>query len=75
VRHDLAAGTLKQVLEDYAVEGRPISIVYPPTRHVPRKVRVMIDFLVEITRLPGAEENRLTKAPERARPVRAGRPA
>jgi DNA-binding transcriptional LysR family regulator len=52
VRHDLAVGSVKQVLTDYAVEGRPISVVYPPTRHVPRKLRVMIDFLVEITRLP-----------------------
>ncbi len=57
VRHDLAVGTLKQVLEEYAVEGRPISIVYPPTRHVPRKLRVVIDFLVEITRLPPDTEH------------------
>jgi DNA-binding transcriptional LysR family regulator len=51
-RHDLAAGTLRPLLEDYAVEGRPLSIVYPPTRHVASKLRVMIDFLVAITRLP-----------------------
>ena len=51
LRHDLASGALKRVLESYAVEGRPISVVYPPTRHVPRKLRVMIDFLVEITPL------------------------
>jgi DNA-binding transcriptional LysR family regulator len=56
LRHDLSVGTLKPVLEAYAVEGRPISLVYPPTRHVPRKLRVMIDFLVEITRLPPASE-------------------
>ena len=57
VRHDLARGAVQQVLTEYAVEGRPISVVYPPTRHVPRKLRVMIDFLVEITRLaPGAQE-------------------
>ena len=36
VRHDLAVGSVKPVLEEYAVEGRPISVVYPPTRHVPR---------------------------------------
>jgi DNA-binding transcriptional LysR family regulator len=52
VRHDLAEGGLIEVLKPYAVEGQPISVVYPPTRHVPRKLRVMIDFLVEITRLP-----------------------
>ena len=55
-RHDLAAGTLTAMLEKFAVQGRPISVVYPPTRHVPRKLRVMIDFLVEITRVePGAD--------------------
>ena len=51
-RHDLAAGTLRPLLETYGVEGRPLSIVYPPTRHVPSKLRVMIDFLVSITCLP-----------------------
>jgi DNA-binding transcriptional LysR family regulator len=54
VQHDLARGTLKPLLKEYAVEGRPISVVYPPTRHVPRKLRAMIDFLVEITRLPSS---------------------
>jgi DNA-binding transcriptional LysR family regulator len=54
--HDVAAGRLNAVLAKHAVEGRPISVVYPPTRHVPRKLRVMIDFLVEITRVePGTE--------------------
>ena len=51
VRHDLAEGALVEVLKSYAVEGQPISVVYPPTRHVPRKLRVMIDFLVDITRV------------------------
>ncbi len=51
VRHDLTQGALIEVLQSYAVEGQPISVVYPPTRHVPRKLRVMIDFLVEITRV------------------------
>ena len=51
-RHDIAEGTLRPLLENFAVEGRPLSIVYPPMRHVPSKLRVMIDFLVAITRLP-----------------------
>ena len=55
----VAAGRLTPVLERYAVEGRPLSVVYPPTRHVPQKLRVMIDFLVEITRLPPAAERAL----------------
>ncbi|MBM3340822.1 MAG: LysR family transcriptional regulator [Betaproteobacteria bacterium] len=52
---DIADGNLVEVLKAYAVEGQPISVVYPPTRHVPRKLRVMIDFLVEITRVVEAE--------------------
>ena len=59
---DIAAGRLKPLLEAYAVEGRPLSVVYPPTRHVPQKLRVMIDYLVEITRLPGAERDRPNNA-------------
>ena len=66
-RHDIAAGTLRPLLEAYAVEGRPLSIVYPPTRHVPSKLRVMIDFLVAITRLPAG-------APGAAAAARASRP-
>ena len=67
LRHDLASGALKRVLESYAVEGRPISVVYPPTRHVPRKLRVMIDFLVEITPLSvtaGSGRKRTAVGPE-----------
>ena len=64
--HDLAAGRLKPLLERHAVEGRPLSVVYPPMRHVPQKLRVMIDFLVEITRLPAATERALTARRGRA---------
>ena len=50
---------VQPLLETFAVEGRPISVVYPSTRHVPGKLRVMVDFLVEITRLPAEEERTL----------------
>lgn len=61
LRHDLDAGMLVPLLESYAVEGRPISVVYPSARHVASKVRVLIDFLVEITRLPPELERRLQR--------------
>lgn len=70
-RHDLAAGTLRPLLEAFAVEGRPLSIVYPPTRHVPSKLRVMIDFLVAITRLPPGSAAPAPAAAGRRRPARA----
>ncbi|MCC7348624.1 MAG: substrate binding domain-containing protein, partial [Variibacter sp.] len=49
-RWDLQAGTVVQVLEDYAAEGAPVSVVYPANRHVAAKVRAFIDFLVEISK-------------------------
>jgi DNA-binding transcriptional LysR family regulator len=67
--NDIAAEGLKAVLERYAVEGRALSVVYPPTRHVPQKVRVMVDFLVEITRLPSGS----SRAPMARRAMRAPR--
>jgi DNA-binding transcriptional LysR family regulator len=49
VRKDLDAGTIVPILTDYAGPGRPVSVLYPANRHLPTKVRVFIDFLVEIT--------------------------
>jgi DNA-binding transcriptional LysR family regulator len=63
--HDVAAGRVSALLARFAVEGRPIRVVYPPTRHVPRKLRVMIDFLVEITRVEPSAEERTAVAPRR----------
>lgn len=52
LQQDVAAGRLEAVLEDYAVEGLPINVVYPSSRHLPRRVRAMVEFLVEIARVP-----------------------
>lgn len=49
-RKDLEQGTLVSVLDDYADEGMPVSILYTANRHLPRKVRAFLDFLIEITR-------------------------
>ncbi len=49
LRHDLERGTLKQILADFVVEGQAVSVVYPAGRHLPARVRAVIDFLVEIT--------------------------
>jgi DNA-binding transcriptional LysR family regulator len=50
VRKDLERGAVESILPDYALEGMPISILYPAQRHLPAKVRAFIDFLVAITR-------------------------
>jgi len=46
VEDDLARGTLKEVLASYAGRSRPMSLLYPAQRHMPLRVRVLIDFLV-----------------------------
>ncbi len=51
MRKDIESGAVVSVLEDYADEGMPISILYTANRHVPRKVRAFLDFLIEITKI------------------------
>jgi LysR family transcriptional regulator, regulator for bpeEF and oprC len=46
----LRAGTLERVLQDYDLRPRPVSVLYAPNPHVPRKLRVFIDWLVELYR-------------------------
>lgn len=50
VRKDLDAGALKSLLTEWIPEGNPVSVLYPPQRHLPAKLRAFLDFLVEITR-------------------------
>lgn len=47
VEGDLKQGTLKEVLKDFGGTSRPFSLLYPGKRHMPQRVRVLIDFLVE----------------------------
>lgn len=50
VRKDLQQGRLVPVLKDYEIDGQPISLLYLGKRHLPRKVRVFIEFLVALTK-------------------------
>ena len=56
VEPELQAGTLKEVLADFAGASRPFSLLYPAQRHMPRRVRVFIDFLLE--QLPPSRSRR-----------------
>ena len=49
-RKDLARGEVKAILRDYEIEGAPVSVLYPPQRHLPAKLRAFIDFLAQITK-------------------------
>ncbi|WP_053147039.1 LysR family transcriptional regulator [Pseudomonas sp. P97.38] len=48
VQRQLAEGTLIQVLGEYPVPLWPISAVYPPHRQLSPRVRVFIDWVVEL---------------------------
>lgn len=52
VRKDLESGALVEILNDYALEGAPISVLYFTKRHLPRKVRVFLDFIIALTKGP-----------------------
>ncbi|MBL4719821.1 MAG: LysR family transcriptional regulator [Alphaproteobacteria bacterium] len=45
---DLRAGRLVSCLDEYVISETPVYAVYPHRRHLSQKVRVFIDFLVEI---------------------------
>lgn len=47
-RKDLESNSVVEILSDYRTAGTPISVLYPANRHLPTKVRVFLDFLIEI---------------------------
>lgn len=47
VQDDVRSGQLQRVLPEYALPNQPIHLVFPGSRHLPRKTRVFIDFLAE----------------------------
>jgi len=48
VRNELESGALVRVLPDYDVDALSYFIVYPSRKHLPAKVRVMVEFLFGI---------------------------
>jgi len=47
VYQDIRAGTLRPVLQDYALPERPLYAAYAPSRQLLRKIRVFVDFIAE----------------------------
>ncbi|MBJ6759129.1 LysR family transcriptional regulator [Myxococcaceae bacterium JPH2] len=45
VTRELATGALVTVLDPYVCEERPIHLLHPPSRHLPSRVRVFLDFV------------------------------
>lgn len=48
VEEDLREGRLVELLAERGGASRPFSLIYPSNRHVPLRVRLFIDYLVEI---------------------------
>ncbi|OAJ59215.1 LysR family transcriptional regulator [Paraburkholderia ginsengiterrae] len=48
VRAAIAAGTLVPLLEDWQQQANPVHVIYPPNRYLSAKVRVFIDWVIEL---------------------------
>jgi DNA-binding transcriptional LysR family regulator len=48
VELELQSGALVEVLQDFSGRTRPFSLLYPADRHMPQRVRVVVDFLLEV---------------------------
>ncbi len=46
--NDLASGALVEILTDYPPTATPLSVLYPSTRHLSPRVRVFVDWLIEV---------------------------
>ncbi|MEM1382328.1 MAG: LysR family transcriptional regulator [Pseudomonadota bacterium] len=47
IRSALREGQLIRILPDYALPERMLQVIYPPSRHLSAKVRLLTDFLIE----------------------------
>jgi DNA-binding transcriptional LysR family regulator len=61
VEADLRTGQLVELLPEFAGASRPFSLVYPANRHMPLRVRALIDFLAKkLSRSTPAQTRRAT---------------
>ena len=44
---------LEPLLLDWSSQSIPLHVVYPPNRHLSNKVRVFVDWLVQLCARPG----------------------
>jgi DNA-binding transcriptional LysR family regulator len=47
-REPLVHGELVPLFEDWQLDPMPLYLAFPPSRHVSRKLRVFIDWIVEL---------------------------
>jgi DNA-binding transcriptional LysR family regulator len=46
VERELQSGELVEVLQNHAGRTRPFSVIYPHSRHLPARVRALVDYLL-----------------------------
>ena len=64
---DLQRGELVEVMQAHAGRSRPFSILYPQNRHLSSKVRVFVDWVVELIRQHDGIQLRSTLPPAAGR--------
>ncbi|EOX3824257.1 LysR substrate-binding domain-containing protein [Enterobacter quasiroggenkampii] len=60
-----AAGSLIPLFEDWRINPMPLYLAFPPNRHVNARLRVFIDWIVELMRqhVPNSNNKSLTPSP------------
>lgn len=48
VQQHIAGGSLRPILNGWTGEAMPLHVVYPPNRHLSTKLRILVDWIVEI---------------------------
>jgi DNA-binding transcriptional LysR family regulator len=61
VADDLAKGTLVEVLPAFGGASRPFTLLYAANRHMPYRLRVLVEFLLENLRVAGRGRQRSAK--------------
>jgi DNA-binding transcriptional LysR family regulator len=62
---DVARGELVPLFDDWRCDAMPMYVAYPPNRHVSAKLRVFIDWVVELMAIdaPMANQRKTTPKP------------
>jgi DNA-binding transcriptional LysR family regulator len=47
VERELAAGSLREVLQPFAGRSRPFTLLYPHNRHMPLRLRAFVNFIMD----------------------------
>jgi DNA-binding transcriptional LysR family regulator len=62
-RAHLARGELTPLFEDWRLDPMPMYLAFPPNRHVSTKLRVFIDWVVELMALHAPSAGRAAVSP------------